>query len=179
MEELKINIMLVIVVIAIVCKMVDGYKKGMVKEVISMISMVVLCVVAALIAYGVNSYHDGKVFNVAIAVILLVLLATAHHLLGLALFPAKLAAKLPVIHLADKLLGIVFGAAEIILILWTLYAFTMMMDMGAIGQMLLSYTEDSAVLTWLYQYNYLAHGIQHLLSEFDFVSLNELLQKFL
>lgn len=179
MDEFKINIMLVIVVLAIVCKMVDGYKKGMVKEVVSMISMVVLCVVAALVAYGLNSYHDGKVFNVAVVVLLLVLLVTAHHLIGIALFPAKLAAKLPVIHSVDKLLGIVFGAVEIILVLWTLYAFTMMMDMGAVGQMILSYTEDSAVLTWLYQYNYLARGIQHLLGEFDFVSLNDLLQKLL
>ena len=137
MNEWNLNIMLAVTVIAALIKMVDGYRqnrKGIVKEVISLVSLVVLSVVAALIAYGVNSYHDGRVFNVAVIVILLILLLTAHHLLGLVFFSAKLATKLPVIHFVDKLLGIVFGVFEIVLVLWTLYAFMMMMDIGAIGQ---------------------------------------------
>lgn len=175
MDGLKINIMLVVVVLVAVFKIVDGYKKGVIKEIISLISMVVLCVVAALVAYGVNGYHDGKVFNVAVAVILFILVMTVHHLLGLVFFSAKLVSKLPVVHTLDKLLGIAFGIFEIILVLWTLYAFIMMMDMGTIGQTILAYTEESSVLTWVYQHNYLARWISAFLDEFDFVPLMELL----
>lgn len=175
MDGLNINIMLVAVVIVAVIKVADGYKKGVVKEVVSLVSMVALCLVAALIAYGVNGYHDGKVFNVAVAVILFILVMTVHHLLGLVLFPAKLFSKLPVVHTVDKLLGVVFGFFEIILILWTIYTFLMMMDMGAIGQAVLKYTEESAVLKWIYQHNYLAQWIGAFLDEFDFVPLMELL----
>ena len=110
MGSLNINIMLIIVVIAVVCKMVDGYKKGMVKEIISLVSMVILCLVAALIANGVHSYFDGKFFNVVIAVVVLTVLGIVHHLLSLLFFSAKLVAKLPVIHFVDKILGIAFGA---------------------------------------------------------------------
>ena len=173
MNEWNLNIMLIVVLIAALIKMVDGYRKGIVKEVISLVSLIVLSVVAALIAYGVNSYHDGKVFNVAVIAILLILLLTAHHLLGLVFFSAKLAAKLPVIHFVDKLLGILFGIFEVVLVLWTLYAFMMMMDIGAIGQTVLDCTEKSELLTWIYDHNYLAKGIESFLDRFQFVPLIE------
>ena len=175
MENLmKVNIMLIIVVIAVVYKIADGYKKGMTKEIISFVSLIVLCIVGALIAGGVNNYLDGKSFNVAVMVFLLALVGIIHHLLGVFFFSLKLVTKLPVIHFADKLLGIVFGALEVILILWTIYTLIMMMDMGMIGQVILSYTEDSKILAWFYEHNYLAYGIERIMEKFDFVPLEEL-----
>ncbi len=171
MNEVNINILFLAAAAAAVFKMIDGYKKGMVKEIISLISMIVLSVVAALAAYGVSSYHDGKVFNVIVVGVLLILLIMAHHMLGLVFFSAKLIARLPVVHFVNKLFGLVFGVFEIVLLLWTVYAFVMMMDMGAIGQLILSYTEDSPVLLWIYRNNYLAHWIEKFLEEFSFVPL--------
>lgn len=174
LENLNINIMLIVVVLATVYKITDGYKKGMTKEIISLVSLIVLCVVGALIAGGVHNYFDGKFFNVAVMVFLLALVGIIHHLLGGVSFFAKLVAKLPVIHFADKLLGIVFGALEVVLILWTVYTLVMMMDMGMIGQVILSYTEDSKILAWFYQHNYLAYGIELMMEKFSFVPLEEL-----
>lgn len=163
--------MLVIVAVATFFKMVVGYRRGMVKELVSLVSLVVLCVVAALVAYGVNSYHDGRIFNAIVTVILLLLLITAHHLLSIVFFSAKLATKLPVVHFLDKLLGIVFGAFEVILVLWTLYALMMMMDIGAIGQFIRENTQKSEILTWIYGHNYLAKGIEGFLDRFRFIPL--------
>ena len=163
--------MLIIVLIAALFKIVDGHKKGMVKEVISLITMLVLSIFAALAAYGLSSYNDGKVFNVIVVVILLVLLMIVHHALSLLFFSAKLVSKLPIVHFADKLLGIVFGVFEVVLVLWTIYAFIMMMDIGPIGQVILSYTEESSILLWIYQHNYLALGIERFLKEFQFVPI--------
>lgn len=175
LESLNINIMLIIVVIAAVYKIADGYKKGMTKEIISFVSLIVLCVVGALIAGGINNYFNRKFFNVAVMVFLLALVGIIHHLLGVVFFSAKLVAKIPVIHFVDKLLGIVFGVLEIVLILWTVYTMIMMMkNMGVIGQVILSYTEDSKILTWFYQHNYLAYGIERMMEKFDFVPLEEL-----
>ena len=172
MAGFGMNIMVVIVIIAVAVKMVDGYKKGMIKEIISLVSMVILCVVAALLANGVSSYHDGKIFNVIVMGALLAALGIVHHLLGLVFFSAKMLSKLPVVHFVDKLLGIVFGAFEIILVLWTIYTFIMMMDLGVIGQVVLAYTEESEILTWIYRHNYLAYGIERLLEEFSFIPLS-------
>ena len=169
--DININVLFIVAIIVMVFNVVQGYKHGMVKAVISLVSMVVLCVVVALLANAVSSYHDGKFYNLAVMVILLALLGIAHHLLGVVFFSAKMIAKLPVISFLDKMLGIVFGVCETVLILWTVYTFTMMMDMGMIGQMILAYTEDNQILSWLYQHNYLAYGIQRLLAEFSFVPL--------
>lgn len=150
------NILLIAVVLFMICKIVDGYKKGMVKEIISLISLIVVCAVVALIASGLNSYWDKNYVNVVVAVILLIIIGIVHHLLGLVFFSAKVLSKLPIVSWLNKLLGMVFGVLETVLILWTIYSFIMFLDMGIIGQQLLIYTQDSPFLTWIYENNYLA-----------------------
>lgn len=175
-----INLMLIIVVLAVVLKMVDGYKKGMVKEIISFLSLIILCIVGALVAVGVNSCIEGngKIFNVFVMVLLLSLVGIAHHLLGLVCFPFEMVAELPGISVLNKLLGIVAGACEVILILWTVYTFVMMMDIGPIGQMIRDYTVDSKILSWFYQNNLLAYGIEIMMQKFSFVPLDQLMTLF-
>lgn len=141
---------------------VSGYKKGMVREIISLISLIVMCVVVALIGNGLNSYFDGEIANVIIAVLLLCLVGIVHHLLGVVFFSAKVISRLPVVSWIDKLLGMLFGIVETILILWTIYAFIMMLDMGMIGQQILVYTRENQILTWLYENNYLAVWLERL-----------------
>lgn len=173
---MEVNVLLIIVLAAALFKVVDGYKKGMVKEIISLVSLAVLCTVVALIAGGISSYQDGKFVHVAVAFVLLVILGIAHHLLSLVFFSVKMVSKLPVVHFLDKLLGVVFGVFEVALLLWTVYTFAMMMDMGSIGEMILSHTEENRILTWFYSHNYLAYGMEYLLSEFSFIPISEWLE---
>lgn len=163
------NLLFVIVLIIMFFNIVSGYKKGMVREIISLISLIVMCVVVALIGNGLNSYFDGEIANVIIAVLLLCLVGIVHHLLGVVFFSAKVISKLPVVSWIDKLLGMLFGIVETILILWTIYAFIMMLDMGMIGQQILVYTRENQILTWLYENNYLAVWLERLNSEISFL----------
>lgn len=172
---ININFLLIAVIILAVYKVADGYKKGMVKEIISLVSMAVLCAVAALIAGGVSSYNSGKIFNVIVAAVLLLLVVTTHQLLKVVFFSAKLLSKLPVVHFVNKLLGVVFGVFEVVLLLWTVYTLVMMMDLGAIEQIIVSYTNESDLLVWIYKYNYLAYLIDILLDKFSFVPFAGLL----
>lgn len=165
--DIVINPLLIILAILAIYKIFDGYKKGMVKEVISLVSMAVLSAAAALLAGGLRSYNDGKIFNVIVAVVLLSVLIIAHHLLKMVFFSAKLVSKLPVIHFADKLLGVVFGLFEVILLLWTVYTLVMMLELGAIEELILAYTKDSPLLNWLYAHNYLAALVEFLLAKFN------------
>lgn len=165
---MNVNYLLVIVIILVLYKLFDGYKKGMVKEIISLVSMAVLCAVAALIAEGIGSYNDGRIFNVVVAGILLVVLLIVHQLLKAVFFSAKLVSKLPVVHFMNKLLGAVFGVLEVVLFLWTVYTLTMMLKLGAIGEIIISYTRESPVLVWVYEHNYLAYLVEILLAKFKF-----------
>lgn len=161
------NILLIVMGIILICCMVDGYKKGMVKSIISFVSLIVLCIVVALIGNGLQSYFNGEFLNLAIMVLLLCVLGIVHHLLGLVFFSAKMISKLPIVHSLDKLLGVVVGILETVLILWTIYTFIMMLDMGMIGQQLLEYTRESSILTWFYEHNHLAYWVEQLGAQFN------------
>lgn len=161
------NILVVIVLAFLVFKIWDGYNKGMVKEIISFISLIFLCLVVALIGNGLSSYYDGRILNVVVMVLLLALLGIAHFLINVVFLPAKLIAKLPVVHSLDKLLGVVVGILETVLILWTIYTFTMMMDLGIIGDYILQCTAENPILTWFYRHNQLAGWIQILGAQLD------------
>lgn len=174
-DENTFNFLLLGLIVLAVINVVRGYKKGMVKAIISLVSLVILCVVVTLLAYGISSYNDGNFFHVALMIILLIVLGLVHHLLSVVFFSAKMVTKLPVVHSLDKLLGVLFGFFETILILWTLYTFVMMMDLGVIEEMIVIWTDQNPVLTWLYRYNYLAYGIEWLLGEFSFVPLADIL----
>lgn len=169
--NLNLNLLMIIVIILAVYKVVDGYKKGMVKEIVSLVSMAVLCAVAALIAGGISNYNSGRIFNVIAAAVLLLLVLIVHQLLKVVFFSAKLISKLPVVHFVNKLLGIVFGVFEVVLLLWTVYTLIMMLELGAIEQVIVSYTQESKLLVWIYEHNYLAYLIELLLSKFNFVPL--------
>lgn len=149
------NLISIIVIAAFLIKMIDGFRKGMVKEICSVVSLFVLCALAALITGGIRSYNTGKIVNVILAVILISLLSLVHHLIKLVLFSAKLVSKLPVIHLADKLLGGVFGVLEVAIAIWFVYMLTAVLDLGTVGKLILSYTADSPLLSWMYTHNYL------------------------
>lgn len=166
MEEIQMNIMLVIMAVCVLLKIVDGYKKGMVKEIISLVTLTVIGIMVVLISRGLHSYMEKEIVGVIIAVVLLALLGIVHHLLGVVLFSAKMIAKLPVVHWANKVLGAIFGAFEVILILQIVYVFIMYFGLGMIGQQILEYTRESIVLAKVYQYNVVAKLVENLMGQF-------------
>ncbi len=159
---MNINFFLIIIIIVLAFKIISGYKRGMVKEIISFVSLILVCIVAVLLGNGVQSYLKGEFFGVAAAFLLLAVLSIVHHLLSVVFFSAKMVSKLPIVHWLDKLLGVVAGALETVVILWTIYTLIILFDTGMVGQQILLYTEESSVLSWLYQHNYLAVWVQRL-----------------
>ena len=148
---MNLNLLLVIMAVVLICMVMDGYKKGMVKSLISLISLLITCVVLFLIGNGLSSYFDGKIFNVILTILLLAAIGLVHHLLNIVFFSAKMIVKLPIVHSLDKLL-----------IVWTIYAFNIFRDLGTLGQVIVDYTRDSRILTCLYENNYLAYLVEQL-----------------
>lgn len=167
---MSVNLLLIIVFVAFFLKVTEGYKRGVVKEIGALVSLIVFCVLLALIGSGVRSYLDGNIANVIVAVVLAVVLGIANHLLKFALFLAKVISKLPLISFVDKLLGIIFGILEVILLLWTVYTLVMMFYMGSIGDYIVTSTQDSAFLSWIYEHNYLAYWIEKLIGQFPAIN---------
>ena len=156
---MNLNLLLIITAVILLCMVVDGYKKGMVRSLISLISLLITCVVLFLLGNALSSYFDGRFFNVIITLLLLAAIGLVHHLLNVVFFSAKVISKLPIVHSLDKLLGIVVGILETV---WTIYAFNIFRDLGTLGQVIVDYTRDSKILTCLYENNYLAYLIEQL-----------------
>lgn len=159
---MNLNLILIIMAVVLLCMVMGGYKKGMVKSLISLISLLITCVVLFLIGNGLSSYFNGKIFNVILTILLLAAIGLVHHFLNVVFFSAKMIVKLPIVHSLDKLLGIVVGFLETVLIVWTIYAFNAFRDLGTLGQVIVNYTRDSKILTYLYENNYLANLIEQL-----------------
>ena len=135
--------------------MVIGYRRGMVKELQDFFTFLVSSISIALVCKAVKSYLASETVNLIIAVLLLIILGIVFKLLKLVFFSAKTIVKLPVIHFADKILGIVLGAVEVAVMLWAFFLVLSIFSVGILGKMLEAYIYDSSFLTYLYQHNLL------------------------
>ena len=162
------NILLLIVLIVLGCNICEGYKKELVKSVISFVSLIIISIVAILLGNALKSYMNGEIFNVVVLIVLLCIIGILRHLLDVVFFSAKVISKLPIVSWVNKLLGIVFGFLETILIVWTIYTFVMLLDLGVVEQMLLDSTAESQILSWLYKHNYLAYLAEQVSSQISF-----------
>lgn len=153
------NWLLIIVIVLMAWRMTEGYKRGMVKEIISFVSLIVLCLAVAFLGGALLSFLEKDTVSMVVAIILLLVLCIGHWVLNFFFFPAKALVKLPVVKSVDKILGVVIGAAETILLVWTLYTLLLTVEMGTIGQQIMVYVQESKILTFLYKYNYLAHWV--------------------
>ncbi len=159
---MTLNLMLIIAAVILVYMVMRGYEKGMVRSLISLISLLVTCVVLFLLCNAIGSYISGRFFNLILTILLIAAISVVHHLLNVVFFSAKMISKLPIVHSLDKLLGVVAGILETVLIVWTIYSFNVFRDLGTLGQVLVDYTRDSKILTFLYENNYLAHWVEQI-----------------
>ena len=158
------NFLLILLVLIGIWRVVDGYKNGIVKEIISLITLVILALATVLISKAISAYFDKQIINMASAVLMFLILCLAHTALKFIFFSAK-----PVISTFNKLIGGVFGVVETILFAWVIFTFTMYMDLGVLGEEIILYTKDNEVLTFLYERNYLAYGASLLIPRIPFL----------
>lgn len=155
------NWLLVVVAVLLFWRIAEGIHRGMVKEIISFISLIVLCLVVGLLGTALSKYFEKDIAGVIVTVILLLILCIAHRLLSLVFFSAKLIAKLPVIRTADKLMGAVIGILETVLLLWMVYSLTITFGLSAWwGEAIRACAAESPILRFFYKYNYLQHWVE-------------------
>jgi uncharacterized membrane protein required for colicin V production len=155
-------ILLGIVALFVIAKMIQGYKRGMVKEIVSAISLVFLCGLVVLLGWGLHSYVNKETAAILVVAILLGVLLIAHHLISLLLLPIKLLAKFPVIKWLDKLLGMVFAGLEVLLTLWVVDTLVRMFyqDLGVLGEVIIMTISGNPVLGWIAEHNLLRYWLQ-------------------
>lgn len=147
------NTVLLAAGILLLVKVLYGYNRGMVKELISLITLALMCVVVVILVALLHFVEASEAAGIIVAIILLLLLGIAHHFLRLLFFSAELVTKLPVISLGDKLLGMVVGAVETLFLVWMIYTFADAFDLGRIEEIIREGTRNSEILTKIEGWN--------------------------
>ena len=150
------NFTLIIVFLVLILAAVHGYKKGITKELSGLISWAVTLFVMALIVMLYTSFHNKDGRNTIFTVILLFAVGIVYSVIRFILKPAKFIAKLPLFHFLDQILGLVIGIGEGVLIVWLLYVLNESGIFGQFGEMICADTARSEILSFIYEYNYLA-----------------------
>lgn len=119
------NIIALIIIVAIIFWRVKVCaKRGFAKEISNLISTVVAFIAFKLLADGVSAFVEYRFGKIAYSIAMLALVFLVYRIVKLILMALKLFSKLPVVNLLDKVLGIVAGLIEAVLLIMLLLDLT-------------------------------------------------------
>lgn len=107
-----------VIVLLIAWRMVAGFRKGLVRELLSLIALAIGGLSAYLILGAVGSCLNREIGRMLQIILILLVIGAVYKLISLLFTSLKLVSKLPVVHGADKLLGSVLGVLEGLAIVW-------------------------------------------------------------
>ena len=178
MDISSLNWALVSVGVVMVINIIVGFRKGLVKEVINCISLLVSSATVVLLSSVLKSYTSKQFVEMLILIIMVLIVSIANKLIKMLLEGIKVISELPVISLINKLAGAAFGVAQTILIVWFAFCLIGMFDLGIIGEYIQMYIGDSEILTLLYENNILAGiGEKVLGSEFQMKTIELIMEQ--
>ena len=178
MDIASLNWALIAVGVILLINVINGYKNGLVKELINCISLLVLSGLTVLLSSVLKSYTEKQFVQMITMIIMVLILVIAHKLLKAALDGIKVLASLPLINTVNKLAGILFGSIETVIFVWFALCLIGMFDLGIIGEYIQMYIGDSEILTLLYENNILAGiGEKVLGSEFQMKTIELIMEQ--
>ena len=156
MDILSWNWALILIGVVVFINIINGYKKGLVKELVNCISLLVLSLFVVLLSSVVKSYTDRQFLQMITMIIMVLIVSIGHKVIKIALDGMQILASLPVISWVDKVAGAVFGIVETVLLVWFGLCLIGLFDLGQIGEYINMYIGNSGLLTYLYENNLLA-----------------------
>ena len=101
-----------IIVLIFIWRIAVGFKRGMVKEIVSLIATAVGGICIILILSAINSYMDQEIGQLVQVIVALLIICIGYRLAHLLLTSVELVVKLPILKGLDKILGAVIGLVE-------------------------------------------------------------------
>ena len=126
-------IALIVIAIIFIWRIVTGFRRGIVQEVISLIAMAVAGFCVALIFRAVSSYFHREIGEMIQMIVILLVVCVVYRLVHILFTSLELISKLPIIRWLDKLLGAVAGLAEAALIVGFLVYFLKNWGLSILG----------------------------------------------
>lgn len=173
LDLLYVNIPFILAVILLIIRVYKSTKRGMVQEICSLIAMIAGCFVIVVLAFAIRNYINEEKVIFVVTLFLLAIFGLIYKLFTGLLEAIKLVSKLPVINILDKVLGVVVGIAETVIVVWMVYCVVMIMDAGIIEESISKCVEANSVMSYLFNNNLIFNffaPFHETYSEFDFNS---------
>lgn len=156
MDILSWNWALIVMGVILVINIINGFKMGIVKELINCVSLLVLSLLVVLLGSVLKSYTDKQFIQMITMIIMVLIVVIAHKLLKKVFEGIEVIASLPVVSTFNKAAGAVFGVGETVLAVWFALCLIGLFDLGQAGEYIYMYIGNSSLLTYLYQNNLIA-----------------------
>ncbi len=153
------NLLVIIFIAFALWRALRGFKNGFAKEVNSLVSLFMALVVLSMALLLFASVMEKNTKTIIISVVLLVAVSMVYRLIGVLMKSLETIAKLPVINLINKLLGIGAGALEVLAVFWIIYVIIGSFPTGQFGEKVMEWTHQSTILINIYNKNYIANWI--------------------
>ncbi len=165
MDLSNLNWLLVCIAGIVIINVINGLKKGFVKELIDCISLMVLSLVIVLLSAVLKNYTDRQFVQMIVLIIMVLILVLGYKLIKSVLGGIKILASLPVISTFNKLAGGIFGILETIVFVWFFFCLIGMFELGVISEYINTYIQNSQLLTYLYDNNIIASLVEQIMGE--------------
>ena len=109
-------IALIVIALIFIWRIVAGFRKGMVQDIVSLVAMAAAGICIFLIMGAIGNYMNREIGKMIQVVAVLLAVCFVYRLIHMLFVSLELISKLPVIKGVDKLLGAVVGCLEAALI---------------------------------------------------------------
>jgi uncharacterized membrane protein required for colicin V production len=154
-----VNLLVIIFIAFALWRALKGFKNGFAKEVNSLVSLFMALVVLSMALLLFASVMQKNTKTTIISIVLLVVVSMLYRLISVLMKSLETIAKLPVINLINKLLGMAAGALEVLAVFWILYVIIGSFPTGQFGEKVMEWTHQSTILINVYNKNYIANWI--------------------
>ena len=151
------NFLLIILILVAAWRGWCGAKRGFVDEAGRLISLLISLFVLSLAILLYTSIREKDTKNIILSAVMLLLTGFAAKLIHLLTQSLSALARLPLIALINRILGLAIGILEAVVALWIIYVIVAAFDTGAFGQTVMRWTEDSEILQKLFRMNRIAY----------------------
>lgn len=153
------NLLVVIFVILMIWRIWKGFRSGLAKEMSKVVSLFMALIVLAVVFLLIASVWEKNIKTTIASVLLLLAVSIAYKLLNMIMKSIETLAGLPLIRIADRLLGAAAGGLELVIMFWIFCIIIESFPTGNFGSRMMALIKESKLLVDIYNKNYIANWI--------------------
>lgn len=150
---MKINVLFIFVLLFMLAGAVDGFKKGIIKGSIHLVTSILAITVLIVLIVGIGDTISGDFMGVVLAILLLIGISIVNKITKFIYDTLKIVKILPGAKTIDKICGIAFGVFEVVLVIWILYIMIDIYSLFGLSELFAGQIEENCLLSALYHNN--------------------------